>query len=57
MGVLYLAPFVEPDLQLSHSQVALLAPTLALDWGASAGTLLALLAFPPRRVALVGKLL
>jgi predicted MFS family arabinose efflux permease len=35
MSVLYLAPFIAPDLHLSHSQVGLLAATLALAWAAS----------------------
>ena len=35
MSVLYLAPFVVPDLNLSHEQVGLLASALALAWAAS----------------------
>ena len=35
MSVLYLAPFIAPDLHLSHSQVGLLAATLAIAWAAS----------------------
>ncbi len=35
MSVLYLAPFIVPDLHLSHEQVGLLASALALAWAAS----------------------
>jgi predicted MFS family arabinose efflux permease len=35
MSVLYLAPFIAPDLHLSHAQVGLLASALALAWAAS----------------------
>ena len=35
MSVLYLAPFLVPDLHLSHEQVGLLASALALAWAAS----------------------
>ncbi len=35
MSVLYLAPFIAPDLHLSHEQVGLLASALALAWAAS----------------------
>ena len=35
MSVLYLAPFIAPDLHLSHSQVGLLAAALAIAWAAS----------------------
>jgi predicted MFS family arabinose efflux permease len=35
MSVLYLAPFIVPDLHLSHEQVGLLASALALAWPAS----------------------
>jgi len=35
MSVLYLAPFIAPDLHLSHAQVGLLAAALALAWAAS----------------------
>ena len=35
MSVLYLAPFIAPDLHLSHEEVGLLASALALAWAAS----------------------
>ncbi len=35
MSVLYLAPFIAPDLHLSHAQVGLLASALALAWAGS----------------------
>ncbi|MGC1491519.1 MAG: MFS transporter [Candidatus Acidiferrum sp.] len=35
MSVLYLAPFIAPDLHLNHEQVGLLASALALAWAAS----------------------
>lgn len=35
MSVLYLAPFIVPELHLSHEQVGLLASALALAWAAS----------------------
>jgi predicted MFS family arabinose efflux permease len=35
MSVLYLAPFIVPDLHLSHAQVGLLASALALAWAVS----------------------
>jgi predicted MFS family arabinose efflux permease len=35
MSVLYLVPFIAPDLHLSHAQVGLLASALALAWAAS----------------------
>ncbi|MGC1484019.1 MAG: MFS transporter [Candidatus Acidiferrum sp.] len=35
MSVLYLAPFIAPDLHLSHAQVGLLASALALAWAVS----------------------
>lgn len=35
MSVLYLAPFLAPDLHLSHAQVGLLASALALAWAGS----------------------
>jgi predicted MFS family arabinose efflux permease len=35
MSVLYLAPFIVPDLHLSHAQVGLVASALALAWAAS----------------------
>jgi predicted MFS family arabinose efflux permease len=35
MSVVYLAPFIAPDLHLSHAQVGLLASALALAWAAS----------------------
>ncbi len=35
MSVVYLAPFIAPDLHLRHSQVGLLASALALAWAAS----------------------
>ncbi len=35
MSVLYLAPFIAPDLHLSHAQVGYLASALALAWAAS----------------------
>lgn len=35
MSVLYLAPFIAPDLHLSHAQVGLLASGLALAWAGS----------------------
>lgn len=35
MSVLYLAPFIVPDLHLTHSQVGLLASVLALAWAGS----------------------
>jgi predicted MFS family arabinose efflux permease len=35
MSVVYLAPFILPDLHLRHTQVGLLASALALSWAAS----------------------
>jgi len=35
MSILFLAPFIVPDLQLTHGQVGLLASVLALAWAAS----------------------
>ncbi len=35
MSVLYLAPFIAPDLHLSHAQVGYLVSALALAWAAS----------------------
>jgi len=35
MSVLYLVPFIAPDLHLSHTQVGLLASALALAWAGS----------------------
>lgn len=35
MSVVYLAPFIVPDLHLKHTQVGLLASALALTWAAS----------------------
>jgi predicted MFS family arabinose efflux permease len=35
MSVLYLAPFIAPDLHLSHAQVGLLASALAIAWAGS----------------------
>jgi predicted MFS family arabinose efflux permease len=35
MSVVYLAPFIAPDLHLSHAQVGLLASALAIAWAAS----------------------
>ena len=35
MSVLYLAPFIAPELHLSHAQVGLLASALALAWAGS----------------------
>lgn len=35
MSVLYLAPFIAPDLHLSHAQVGLLASALAVAWAGS----------------------
>src|SRR5580658_9749762 len=35
MSVVYLAPFIAPDLHLSHAQVGLLASALALAWAGS----------------------
>jgi predicted MFS family arabinose efflux permease len=35
MSVLYLAPFIAPELHLSHEQVGLLASALALAWAGS----------------------
>jgi MFS family permease len=35
MSVLYLAPFIAPDLHLSHSQVGFLVSALALAWAGS----------------------
>lgn len=35
MSVLYLAPYIAPELHLSHSQIGLLASALALAWAAS----------------------
>ncbi|HSM85195.1 MAG TPA: MFS transporter [Candidatus Limnocylindrales bacterium] len=35
MSVLYLAPFIAPDLHLSHEQVGLLASSLAVSWALS----------------------
>ena len=35
MSVLYLTPFIAPDLHLSHAQVGLLASALALAWAGS----------------------
>jgi predicted MFS family arabinose efflux permease len=35
MSVLYLAPFIVPDLHLSHAQLGLVASALALAWAAS----------------------
>jgi len=35
MSVVYLAPFIVPDLHLRHTQVGLLASALALSWAAS----------------------
>lgn len=35
MSVLYLAPFIAPELHLTHSQVGLLASALAVAWAAS----------------------
>jgi predicted MFS family arabinose efflux permease len=35
MSVLYLAPFIAPDLHLTHAQVGLLASSLAIAWAVS----------------------
>jgi predicted MFS family arabinose efflux permease len=35
MSVLYLAPFIAPDLHLTHAQVGLLASSLAVAWAVS----------------------
>ena len=35
MSVLYLAPFIAPDLRLTHAQVGLLASSLAIAWAVS----------------------
>ena len=35
MSLLYLAPFIVPDLHLRHAQVGMLASALALAWAAS----------------------
>jgi predicted MFS family arabinose efflux permease len=35
MSILYLAPFIAPDLHLSHAQVGLLASALAIAWAGS----------------------
>src|SRR6266849_8844375 len=35
MSLLYLAPFIAPDLRLSHTQVGLLVSALALAWAFS----------------------
>ena len=32
MSVLYLAPYIAPDLHLTHAQVGLLASSLAVAW-------------------------
>jgi MFS family permease len=36
MSLLYLAPFIAPDLHLSHTEVGLLVSALALAWAFSA---------------------
>src|SRR6202451_4746917 len=35
MSLVYLVPFIAPDLHLSHGQVGLVVPALALPWAAS----------------------